>query len=150
MIKKTFLYLLIASAVFIGLVLYNYRQAQVRLKQTRETKFEISLVESPKNASVKTPANFKWLIDAPDNFITNTTTIYWSYDSSPSALTKLDSPKAVGYPNKTEDYIEGNFKLPDEFDLNISFPKAGTIYFRAYALVGNDHLWTEEKSLFVK
>lgn len=150
MIKKTLIYLLFAFVFFVSLVLYNYRQAQTRLKETRETKFTISMVNAPKEASVKIPANFKWLIDAPDNFVTTTTTLYWSYDSTPSALTKLDSPKAVGYSNKTQDYLEGRFKLPDEFDLNVSFPKTGTVYFRAYALIGNDHLWTEEKSLMVK
>lgn len=148
--KRLALYSTVAATVFVGLVFYNYRQAQIRLKETRETKFEINFVNIPITASVKTPANFKWLVDAPDNFITTTTTIYWGYDSSPSALTKLDSPKAVGYPNKTEDYIEGKFKLPDEFDLSLSFPKAGIVYFRAYAQVANDHLWTEEKSLIVK
>ncbi len=148
--RKIILYFSVAALVFLGLVFYNYRQAQTRLKETRETIFTISMVNAPTEALVKIPANFKWLIDAPENFVTTSTSIYWSYDSTPSALTKLDSPKAVGYPNKGQDYIEGKFKLPDEFDLNISFPKAGTVYFRAYALIGNDHLWTEEKSLMVK
>lgn len=98
---------------------------------------------------INQPTNFSWKVDAPESFSTTATGIYWNYESSPSALTKFDSPKAVNYPNFTEDYSTGLFKLPDTFDLNLKFPRAGTVYFRAYALIDKDYLWTEERQITV-
>ncbi len=149
MIKKTSLYLLGGALVFLLLVLYNLNQAQMRLKESRPTVFSIAFVSVPKTATVNVPVNFKWAVDAPNSFTTPITTIYYGYDSSPSALTKNDSPFAVRYPNFAPDYTDGRFQLPDNFDVNLTFGKKGTVYYRAYALIAGDYVWSPEASIIV-
>lgn len=149
MIRKIFVYSVIFLVCVVVLVFYNYQRQQRNLRQTRQTQFAIAFGKIPESLIVNEPANFSWQVSAPESFSTTSTGIYWNYESSPSALSKFDSPKAVGYPNFTEDYSAGLFKLPDTFDLNLKFPRAGIVYFRAYALIDKDYLWTEEKRIMV-
>lgn len=149
--KKYLLYAVGLVIGFLALVGFNYLQAQKNLKATKTSVLDIIFVGDPiSSTSVNTPINVKWRVTAPNSFTTPTTTIYWGYDSSPSALTKFDSPLAVGYPNAAPDYIGGRFTLPDNFDLNLSFPKVGTVFYRAFAQVGNNYLWTPERTIVVK
>jgi hypothetical protein len=147
--RKNILYLLLGTVTFIGLVGYNYLVAQRKIKETRPSPLGISFVSFPEKVSLGQAGTFIWSIDSSPDLSTSQTTIYWGYTASPSALTKVDSPDAVGYANHQQDYQMGIFKLPDTFDLSISFPKSGKIFFRAYAKVGESHLWTEEKSVTV-
>lgn len=149
MIKKLLLYSGLFLLCLMVLVYYNYQKQQENLRQARPTQFSIETGLVPDQMVANQPAKFSWKVTAPNSFSTVSTGIYWNYESSPAALTKLDSPKAVGYPNLTEDYSSGLFKLPDTFDLNLKFPRAGTVYFRAYARVDNDHLWTPERQIIV-
>lgn len=149
MIRKIFVYSAILLVCVIGLVFYNYQKQQRNLRDSRQTRFSIEFEKIPDSMTINQPANVSWRVSAPESFSTTATGIYWNYESSPSALTKLDSPKTVGYPNFTEDYSSGLFKLPDTFDLNLKFPRAGTVYFRAYALIDKDYLWTEERRIMV-
>lgn len=149
MIRKIFVYSAIFLVCVVVLVFYNYQRQQRNLRQTRQTQFTIEFEKIPEGLIINQPKNFSWRVSAPESFSTTSTGIYWNYESSPSALSKFDSPKAVGYPNFTEDYSSGLFKLPDTFDLNLKFPRAGTVYFRAYALIDKDYLWTEEKRIMV-
>lgn len=147
--QKTLFYASAIFLLFLSLIFFNYRQAQIRLKDTRPSLLSISLLNPPRQAPVNIPVNVAWHVQAPPSFYA-TTTIYWGYDSSPSALTKLDSPQAVAYPNSAPDYASGRFPLPGNFDLNLTFPKPGTVYLRAFAQVGNNYLWTPEQSLIIK
>lgn len=149
MIKKIFVYSVVLLIGVIGLVYYNYQRQQRNLSQARQTQFVIAFGKTPPAMIVNEPVNFSWQVSAPESFSTTSTGIYWNYESSPSALTKFDSPKAVGYQNFTEDYSAGLFKLPDTFDLNLKFPRTGTVYFRAYAKIDSDYLWTEEKQILI-
>lgn len=150
MIRKTLTIFIIFIAIVTVLTLYNYRLAQERLRQSRPSILAIELIEREREVARETRSNFRWRIDGPESFSAVTTGIYWGYDSTPSAVTRLDSPKALAYPNYTDDYLTGQFRLPDTFDVNLIFSKAGVVYYRAYAKVGNDHLWTEEKQILVK
>lgn len=150
MIKKGFLYITAFLVSLIILVYYNYQKQQSNLRQTRQTRFSIEFEKIPDVMGINQPAEFSWKVDAPEAFSTTSTGVYWNYESTPSALTKFDSPKAVRYQNFTEDYSSGLFKLPDTFDLNLKFPRAGTVYLRAYALIDEDHLWTQERQIMVK
>lgn len=150
MIKKLLIYSFIFFCTVLFLVYYNYQKQQTNLSQARQTQFAIEFEKIPNTLKVNEPAEFSWKVKASESFSTTMTGIYWNYDSSPSALTKFDSPKAVGYQNFTEDYQSGIMKLPDTFDLNLKFPKAGIVYVRAYALIDKDHLWTQEKKIVVK
>ncbi len=149
MIRKILVYSATLLVCVVALVFYNYQRQQSNLRQARPTQFSIELEKIPEVMIIDQPANFSWKVTAPESFSTTVTGIYWNYESTPSALAKFDSPKAVGYPNFTEDYSSGLFKLPDTFDLNLKFPRAGTVYFRAYAKIDNDYLWTEEKQIIV-
>jgi len=150
MIKRLTGYLLLGLSVLLLLIFYNYSQAQTRLRQASQTQFNIELTEFPAEISIGESKRFALKVTAPRSFSTTQTGIYYSYDSTPSALMKGDSPAAAGYQSFTPDYFAGSFRLPDTFDLNLSFDRRGTVYFRAYAKIDQDHLWTEEKRIVVK
>ncbi len=150
MIKKLLSSALIGFLFLLVLIYYNYQKAQTNLRQTRPTQFSIELIKAPQTLSADQPGEFAWKVEAPNSYSAATTGIYWNYESSPSALTKNDSPRAVMYPNFTEDYATGLFQLPDTFELNLKFPKPGVVFFRAYALVDKDYLWTDEQRLTIK
>lgn len=145
--RKLIFSIFISIIVFIGLVGYNYQVAQKKIKDTKPSPLSISLSSYPEKVFVGQTGNFVWNIDGSSDLSTPFTTIYWGYTATPSALTLKDSPDAVGYPLHLEDYTKGTFKLPDSFDISIKFEKTGTVYFRAYAKVGNNHLWTDEKKI---
>ena len=131
--------------IFLSLVYFNYSKAQTAIRQTQPSPLSISLVSIPERVKEGNSGSFIWSINASTDLNTSFTTIYWGYVSTPSALTKTDSPLAVGYSNYIPDYTKGVFKLPGSFDLSLPFTKAGRVFFRAYAHVKNNHLWTEEK-----
>lgn len=150
MIKRLIAYSIIGFLFLLVLIYYNYSLTQKRLREARQTQFSIALTDFPTEAGAGQPNRFVWRVDAPESFSTVKTGIYWSYDSSPSALMKGDSPEAVNYANFTFDYATGWFQLPDTFDLDLAFNQKGVVYFRAYAKIDNDHLWTEEKQVRIK
>jgi hypothetical protein len=145
--KKTLLISLISAIVFCLLVGYNYLVAQKKISETRESPLGIYLQSYPEKVVAGQTGSFIWNIDSSPDLLTPQTTIYWGYIASPSALTQKDSPEAVGYPYHQDDYFQGSYRLPDTFDLSIKFDKPGKVYLRAYAKVGSNHLWTEERSI---
>jgi hypothetical protein len=147
--NKTFLYLPLIFLVFLGLIFFNYSIAQKNLKNTSSSQFNINIIKAPNETKAGDRNQFVYEVIADNSFSTSTTTIYWSEHSSPSALTKNDSPLAAGYERSLPDYQNGNFRLPETFDLGIIFDLPGTIYYRAYAKIGEDHYWTDEKKLYV-
>lgn len=144
---KPYLVVFSILMVFVSLVFYNYFQAQKAISETRPAPLSLDLLSYPTNLQVGRPGNFVWHLESSPDLITNSTTIYWGYESTPSALGKNDSPEAVHYQYSQPDYAAGSFKLPDDFDLNITFNKPGRVWFRAYARVREDNLWSEEKTL---
>jgi len=138
---------LIGLSIYTGLVFFNYFQAQKKLRDTRPAPLGISLDTYPKEIPQGQSGSFSSSIEASPDLSTPLTTILYGYSASPSALLSTDTPEAVGYPYRVEDYLRGSFKLPDTFTENIRFDKPGTVYFRAYAKVGSDHLWTDEYSI---
>lgn len=146
---KTLSIFAISFLVFLILIFYNYFVAQKALKDTKASPLSIDLVSFPDSQTVGTRGTFIWRVIASPDLTASYTTIYWGSESSPSALTKSDSPQAVGYPNSVEEY-RGRFALPLDFEQQILFTKPGTVYFRAYAKVGSDHLWTPEERLIIK
>lgn len=142
-----FLKLILFLFVFSSLIYFNYSKAQKALQNTKNSVVTIKFINFPTTAPVGSLVNFSWRIEAPNEFQTSYTTIFYGPVSTPSALTKQDSPEAVGYPNKVMDYIGSSFFLPDTFNLNLTFPHPGKIWYRGYAKVREDHLWTEEKYL---
>lgn len=146
---KVFYYVLLGIAIFLFLVYFNYLEAQEAIKDTRPSPLSVQLVSYPESITVGGKGSFFWHVQSSPDLSTSFSTIYWGYLSSPSALTKMDSPQTVGYPNSQPDYTRGRYSLPNDFDLGIRLDELGRIYFRAYAKVGDDHLWSEERSLEV-
>lgn len=145
--SKTLLYVAFGIAIFLLLVYYNYFQAQTAIKNTRPSPLSIDLVSYPELLTVSSRGTFLWRVESSPDLLTTSTTIYWGYQSSPSALTVLDSPAAVGYPYFLSDYTSGRYSLPNDFELRYMYDHSGRVFFRAYAKIGNQHLWSEEKSL---
>jgi hypothetical protein len=143
-LKKIIPFSFLSLLTFSFAVWYNYQQAQKNLKSASPSQFKIEMLEAPQEVQAGKRYPFVWQIDSTGSFSTTATTIYWSSSSSPSALTKTDSPQAVAYERSAPDYLRGNFVLPDKFDLDLSFDRPGPIYYRAYAKIGNDHYWTPE------
>lgn len=135
---------------FAGFVYFNYSVAQQAILDTRPSPLSIELVSFPDQIKVGSRGTFIWHIDGSSDLSTTFTTIYWGYQSTPSALTKLDSPAAVAYPNSQTDYATGSFRLPETFDVNIFFSRPGLVWFRAYANIRGEHLWSVEKQITVE
>jgi hypothetical protein len=133
--------------IFCTLVGYNYLVAQKRIRETKPSPLGITLETYPQTVVSGQTGAFVWDINSSPDLSTPRTTIYWGYIASPSALTQKDSPEAVAFQYHQDDYYTGLFKLPDTFDLNIKFAQVGKVYFRAYAKVGDNHLWTDEKTI---
>lgn len=146
---KMFVYAFTIVATFFLLVYYNYQKAQLALKETRPSPLSVELVSYPESITKGGRGSFFWHVQSSPDLSTSFSTIYWGIESSPGALTKIDSPQAVGYPRFQSDFTNGRYILPNDFDLRISFDKLGRIFFRAYAKVGGDHLWSEERSFEV-
>ncbi len=136
--------------VFSGLVFYNYLVAQKKLKNVKDTVFSITIFNPVASAKVGEAVPFNWKIDAPSNFQTKYTTIYYGNVSTPSALIKTSAPESVKYQFSVKDYVGDSFFLPNTFSVNLTFSKPERIWYRGYAKVGEDHLWTEEKYLDIQ
>lgn len=147
MATKTTFTLLACITIFLGLVYYNYQVAQNGLQNRVSTPQVATIISFPNTLKQGSSGNFAWQVSASSDQKTNSTTIFYSYESTPSALTIKDSPEAVKYQSSLPDYMYGTFFLPDTFDVNISFPHPGRVWFRAYANIRDEHIWSEEKYL---
>lgn len=140
----------IGLLLFISFVsLYRINTTKQKTASTATSHLEIKLSETLDTISTNSRTKLSWTVIAPNDFETTSTSIYYSQTSSPSAVTKLDSPDAVGYQFSFPDYKTGIYKLPDNFEVYTTFSEPGVYYLRAYALVRGNHLWTEEKKITV-
>ena len=146
--KSIVIKVILGLLFFSLLVTYNYNRARVALKDTRQSELNIELF-APKTVIHGQSVPVTWKVTAPSDFQTNDTTIFYSSISTPSAVTKHDSPQALGYQFSLSDYRSGNFNLPYTFEGNIDFPMPGTYYIRAYSFVRDNHLWTAEKQITI-
>jgi hypothetical protein len=145
--RKTITYILISFAIFLCLIGYNYYSAQKKINDTKPSPLGVSLLSYPDTLKSGQTGTFIWQITASPDLSTSQTAIFYGSTATPSALTMSDSPDAVGYSSREQDYWSGSFKLPDTFDVNVKFEKPGIFYFRAYAKVGNNYLWSDEHSI---
>lgn len=146
---KKIIVLIILILSFIGLVLINYFRAQQAIRDTKPSETNILLLSFPSELKPGDMGSFVWNVTSTSSQNIPTTTIYWGYNATPSALTEVDSPEAVSYAYHQEDFNQGIFRIPDTFSESIQFLKPGKVFFRAYAKVGNKHLWTPEYELVV-
>ena len=147
--SKLWSWICLFLSLFLVLVYTNYRKAQSRYSDSTPSQFSISLVDLPSTTKVGERISVQWSISAPSDFKTTNTTLFYGQTSSPSALTKTDSPNAVGYQFSLPDYQVGIFSLPDLFGANLTFTQVGDYYIRPYALIIDNHVWGEEKHIKV-
>lgn len=137
------------SVFFVFASLYNANTSRKRLSGTTPSLLETKITTLSPVVVVGDRTRISWRVEAPSDFETTKTTVYYSKVSSPSAITKLDSPDAPSYQFHLSDYDQGFYKLPDTFEGYLTFPEAGNYYLRAYALVRGNHLWSEEVKITV-
>lgn len=141
-LPAAFLCLVFFIALCVGEYL-DYRKFLLRtIEPTNITVINPSPTSSDNNPQIS------WRIFTPSSY-TQTTSIFYDYESSPSALLTTDSPQAAGYQFQTTDYIKGSFPLPATFISNLNLPHSGTIYYRAYTFLNDQHLWTPEFSILI-
>ncbi len=144
--------LLALSLFFFFILSYSEftRSRKQLLAQINQPLPSITLSDFPSQAAVGQPLKIDWEILSQDNTSVSKTAIYYDYDSTPSAITTLDSPLAVGYSFQSHDYSQGVFAISSQFSISLIPPHSGTLYFRAYANLNGLHLWTQERSTNVK
>lgn len=150
MFKKVFIGIISILLFILLAVIYNYILAQKAIRETKASTLFTDIISFPESIVMGKEGTFIWTVDTPSDLTTSYTAIYWSQYSSPSALTVTDSPSAVGYENHSKDFLTGKYKLPDNFDTKIIFPQSGKMFFRTYAKVKDQHLWSKEYSLIVE
>ncbi len=149
--RQTFLVLITLVIVFFGLSISEfYLSKKQLLTQESQPSPSIAISIYPQQTTANEALSISWQIKASLNDNTPSTSIYYGYDSTPSAVTKQDGPLALGYPLHTSDYFQGTFPIPATFDVSLSPTSAGKLYFRAYAFVKGEHLWTPEYSVIIK
>ncbi len=144
--KRTFL-IAIGFILFVYILTYfQIQQEQTRIKLP-PPEISVSIVSIRSDLDQITA---DWQVNTSLPLSTLQTGIYYSPTSTPSALTHLDSPAAVGYENFTPDYQFGRFSVPDQFSAKLALNPDTIYYGRAYALVDGRHYWSEEFPLVVK
>lgn len=147
--KKVLLIVSILIFSFLFLVLVNTYKNKNSLTGPQSS-LSISIIDPPTETSINNPTKISWLIDTNASFKAKSITLFYSQQSSPSALLKTDSPEAAGYTNFTTGYLKDEFFLPYTFTTTLNFDTPQTIYYRAYAKVNGENLWTPEHQILVK
>ncbi len=109
----------------------------------------IELVDVPTSAVVGHDIRVSWRVIGGDLRATHSA-VHYDYESKPGMFGLDIGPAASGYPSLTKDFVSGDFALPMDFSVAFEPDKAGTIYFRAHAIVGGKNYWTDERSVVVK
>ncbi|MBI4434718.1 hypothetical protein HY635_02790 [Candidatus Uhrbacteria bacterium] len=104
----------------------------------------------PAGARAGTPTAFTWEVRAPVGATATHTAVHWGTSSTSGDLGTEVAPGAAGYPNLLPDYAQGNFSLPRTFSGAITFPTAGTSYYRAHAIIDGKNHWSPEYSVVVQ
>lgn len=104
----------------------------------------------PANARAGTPTSFTWEVRAAVGSSATHTAIHWGKNSTSGELGLEVAPGAAGYPNLLPDYTAGSFALPRTFSGALTFPSAGTVYYRAHAIIDGKHYWSPEYAIVIQ
>lgn len=144
---KTFL----PISLFIFFLVFLLTIVQISQEHARNQQPPTSAtIGSPRITVNSTKISIDYDLSGSSNLKADSTGIYYSEVSTPSALTHLDSPQAVGYQQFTPDYAFGVFPIPGTYSVTITNLKPQKYYIRGYAHVDGKHLWTAEYPLVVK
>lgn len=109
---------------------------------------EISVVTAPQTARVGEPVNISWKVSGAEKTISHTA-IHYDYTSHPGTFGSDIGPQASEYLKLTSEYASGSFNIPNTFSAIVIPYQAGTLYYRAHAIVDGKNYWTDEKSISI-
>lgn len=104
----------------------------------------------PVSARIGVPTSFAWEVRASVGATATHTAVHWGTNSTSGELGTEVAPGAAGYPNLLPDYQQGSFALPRTFSGAITFPSAGTVYYRAHAIIDGKNYWSPEYAIVVQ
>lgn len=110
----------------------------------------VAVQSPPASARIGTPTSFAWEVRASVGSTAMHTAIHWGPTSTIGELGTEVAPGAAGYPNLLPDYAQGSYALPRTFSGALTFPSAGTAYYRAHAIIDGKHYWSPEYSVEVR
>lgn len=113
-----------------------------------EVQISISVVSAPETAKVGEAFSMTWMVSGPEKTIPHTA-IHYDFASHPGDFDTSVAPGASGYPGLTQEFASGQFQVPDTFTASITVEQAGTLHYRAHAIVDGMHYWTAERTLTV-
>jgi len=118
-------------------------------KPVIEDNFSVSIEEYTHEIDEGGNVTFYWLVNGRPTTI-KTTAVYFGKDSTPGNLTVDTAPIDTKYTDAQRDFINGNYNIPLKFIGYSKIIDPGIYYARAYARIGNNFYWSEEKSFLVK
>lgn len=105
------------------------------------TSAKIKILTVPKYAVIKQPFTISWFIESSHAASVSHTAIHYGRVPQPDA--KLPSD----YPEKST-ILKGT--APASFSAQLEIPTIGTYYLRAYAIVDNLDIWSDERTLSIR
>lgn len=110
----------------------------------------VAVQAPPANARAGTPVPLSWEVRAAVGSSATHTAVHWGPTSTSGELGTEVAPGAAGYPNLLPDYAQGSYALPRTFSGALTFPSAGTVYYRAHAIIDGKHYWSPEHVIVVE
>ncbi|KKS96350.1 MAG: hypothetical protein UV73_C0011G0022 [Candidatus Gottesmanbacteria bacterium GW2011_GWA2_43_14] len=123
----------------------NYWSDEYTL-EVKQPEYKVSIVDAPTQGTEGSVLTFTWDVSGVPTTI-NHTSVHFSTESTPGELAKNVAPDATSYEDLIQDFAKGTYNIPFRFIGNHTFDDAGTLYYRAHAIINNEHYWTEEKTI---
>lgn len=136
--------------IVVGLFVYNLIRWNMVSGGRSTNPYQVSLSALPKEVKPGQVFTISWSVSSPQPTQSKNTAIYFSSVSTPSAVTQMDTPAALGYTNMTPDFAGGDFSIPGDFSARIQAPQKGKIYLRGFAYIDGRNVWTDEQTIEVK
>lgn len=113
-------------------------------------KNEVKMIYYPTDSSPESNITFTWEITGPYGS-TGYTAIVAGKESKSGSLDENTGLSGTPYNNiLIKDFTGGSYRIPLRFVGNTKISETGTYYFRAYALVNNKNIWSDEHSFTIK
>lgn len=110
----------------------------------------VAVSAPPIDGRAGTPVPLTWDVQAPVGAVATHTAIHWGTSSVVGELGTEVGPGAAGYSNLLPDYAAGSFALPRTFTGAVTFPVAGTFYYRAHAIIDGKNYWSPEYAVVIQ
>lgn len=127
---------------------YWSEEYSMEIKQPTANDYSITLVHAPSGAATGDTIPFTWRVDGPPTTI-NHTSVHFGLRSTPGVLEKTVAPDDTRYTDLIGDFAQGTYNIPLQFVGNVQIATAGAYFFRAHAIIGTQHFWTDEQTLEV-